>query len=204
MLYYIGMSKNSEHVKAWRKKVKDRIINAMGGKCCCCGYSKCPRSLALHHLDPSKKDFSFGKVKAHPKKWELVVAELRKCILVCHNCHCEIHYGMTNPPNNATVFDEAYLNYKTEKNPECSECLYCGKLKPTYQKYCSYQCSSKAHYKVDWDNINLEEELKTLSVVQLSEKLGCSDGAIHKRLRKIGFDKTKLLYQNGMARRERR
>jgi len=32
------MSKKSEHVKNWRKNCKERIIQAMGGKCCVCGY----------------------------------------------------------------------------------------------------------------------------------------------------------------------
>jgi len=33
----------------------------------------------------------------------------------------------------------------------------------------------------------LNEELKTKSIVKLAEELGCSDGAIHKRLKKIGL-----------------
>jgi len=33
----------------------------------------------------------------------------------------------------------------------------------------------------------LIKELKTKSVVQLSEELGCSDAAIHKRLKKLGL-----------------
>lgn len=49
------MSIKSEYVKKWRKTAKLRIIEAMGGECCICGYKKCPEALALHHLDPSKK-----------------------------------------------------------------------------------------------------------------------------------------------------
>ena len=40
---------------------------------------------------------------------------------------------------------------------------------------------------VDWDNIDLKKELESKSIVKLSEELGCSDGAIHKRLKKLGL-----------------
>lgn len=35
----------------------------MGGKCALCGYNRCHDSLALHHLDPKAKDFSFGELE---------------------------------------------------------------------------------------------------------------------------------------------
>jgi len=105
------MSKQSEKVKKWRKSCKARIILAMGGSCCICFYNKCSAALALHHLDPSKKDLSFSKIRSNPKSWETIVKELRKCILVCHNCHSEIHTGMISEPMDAPKFDEDYAHY---------------------------------------------------------------------------------------------
>lgn len=57
-----------------------------------CGYNRCTRALGFHHLDPSKKDFGIGG--AHSRSWAVIQAELDKCILVCSNCHDEIHDGM--------------------------------------------------------------------------------------------------------------
>lgn len=183
------MSKQSDKVKRWRKNCKARIITAFGGKCCVCGYDKCQRSLALHHIDPNEKDFSFGQIRANPKNWSNLVEELRKCVLVCHNCHCEIHENLIDVPSNAPRFNENFADYKSleEKIEELTPCLICNKMKPAYLKNCSYECSAKSKYKVDWDSINLQEELKTKSIVKLAEELGCSDGAIHKRLKKLGL-----------------
>jgi len=106
------MSRRAEAVKLWRKNSKIRIVNSMGGECVVCGYKKCNKALALHHLNPSKKEISFGNIRANPRSWIKIVKELRKCILVCNNCHAEIHEGITEIPKNAKRFDESYLNYK--------------------------------------------------------------------------------------------
>lgn len=106
------MSIQSERVKAWRKHSKERIIEAMGGKCCICGYNKCSSALALHHLDPSQKDISFGAIRANPISWLKIVEELRKCVLVCHNCHSEVHKDMATVPADAPKFNEDFVDYK--------------------------------------------------------------------------------------------
>jgi hypothetical protein len=182
------MSKQSDDVKSWRKRFKERIIVSMGGGCCICGYNKCQSSLALHHLDPAKKDFGFGSIRANPKNWQTIVEELRKCILICHNCHFEVHEGVTQAPDNAPAFDEKFCDYRLmEYQNTLTACPICGTMKRPFLKHCSLSCSGKSKYKVDWDNVDLVEELKTKSVVKLAEELGCSDGAIHKRLKKLGL-----------------
>lgn len=47
------------------------------------------RSLDFHHKDPNTKEFSIGKEGCIG--WEKVKKEIDKCILVCSNCHGEIH-----------------------------------------------------------------------------------------------------------------
>lgn len=184
------MSKQSEKVKRWRKSSKARIVEAMGGKCVVCGYNKCHDSLSLHHLDPSKKDFGFGGIRANPKKWTDLVIELRKCILVCSNCHFELHAGVTLVPSDASSFNEDFATYnkiESSFNELLTACPVCNKLKPEFLKHCSRKCSAKSKFKVNWDTIDLVQELKNKSVVKLAEELGCSDGAIHKRMRKMGL-----------------
>jgi CO dehydrogenase nickel-insertion accessory protein CooC1 len=77
-----------------RKKLKLMAIDYKGGKCCVCGYNKCVRALAFHHLDPKIKSFSLG-INGLTRSWERIKRELDKCVLVCHNCHCEIESGIT-------------------------------------------------------------------------------------------------------------
>lgn len=47
------------------------------------------RALEFHHLDPSIKDF--GISTCITKNIASLKAEVDKCILVCSNCHAEIH-----------------------------------------------------------------------------------------------------------------
>ena len=81
-----------KRITSYGQKMKKRSVEYLGGKCSACGYNKCMRSMTFHHLDPNKKDFSLAKKKS--LKWETIKAELDKCILVCANCHGEIHAGI--------------------------------------------------------------------------------------------------------------
>lgn len=75
----------------WRRRTRDKLINYKGGKCEICGYNKSKKALEFHHKDPSEKDFSLGG-----KSWafDRLKKEVEKCILVCANCHREIHDGV--------------------------------------------------------------------------------------------------------------
>lgn len=65
-------------------------IDYKGGSCQKCGYDKCNGALEFHHLDPSEKDFGIS-AKGDIKSWERIRVELDKCILICANCHRELH-----------------------------------------------------------------------------------------------------------------
>lgn len=55
--------------------------------CSVCGYKKSLMALHFHHTGPKKNEVSkmFGYSRKSLKE------EMRNCILVCSNCHCEIH-----------------------------------------------------------------------------------------------------------------
>ena len=46
----------------WIVNAKERIVYIMGGKCCICGYNKCPSALDLHHIDPDTKEFNVSNL----------------------------------------------------------------------------------------------------------------------------------------------
>ena len=73
-----------------RKKIKDLAIEYKGGKCFLCGYQKCVDALEFHHLDSGKKEFGVSK-DGLTRSWERVRKEIENCILVCANCHRELH-----------------------------------------------------------------------------------------------------------------
>lgn len=81
-----------DYVKAHRHKTKEELVKYKGGKCEICGYNKCLGALDFHHLDPSKKDFTISDSNIY-KNLDKLKEEIDKCILVCANCHREIHYN---------------------------------------------------------------------------------------------------------------
>ena len=83
---------NYEKVKSHRQKIKEKAIEYKGGCCEKCGYNKCKWAFDFHHLDSTKKDFSLSKNIT--LSWDKVKKELDKCILVCANCHREVHAGV--------------------------------------------------------------------------------------------------------------
>lgn len=146
------MSKsNVQSVIDWRKRTKQRIVDAMGNKCSECGYSVCVDALELHHLDPAHKKFSFGGIRARPRSWNTIVEELKKCIMVCANCHREIEAGVRTPKNLKTSFNNLFEDYtplgkyshpQKQYKHEVS-CVACGTLFKAYRttaKFCSEVC----------------------------------------------------------------
>lgn len=83
-------NKTRKHQKTiLRKNMKLQAIKMLGGKCSVCGYDKCVDALEFHHKNPNEKEFKLGS--ENTISWEEYKNELRKCILVCSNCHKEIH-----------------------------------------------------------------------------------------------------------------
>lgn len=82
--------KNVVAVNNRRVKLKLLAVEYKGNKCETCGYSKCVDALDFHHLDPNEKDFGIA-AKGYTRSWKKVKEELDKCIMLCANCHREIH-----------------------------------------------------------------------------------------------------------------
>jgi len=72
----------------WKEKRLESLMQK-GGKCQKCGYDKCIGALEFHHIDPSNKKYSWDKMRGISK--ESLKNELDKCILLCANCHRELH-----------------------------------------------------------------------------------------------------------------
>jgi 5-methylcytosine-specific restriction endonuclease McrA len=77
-----------------RKKLMQQAIEYKGGNCMICGYNKCIRALTFHHVDPSQKSFGIS-ARGITRSWEKIKDELDKCVLLCANCHAEVHDGIT-------------------------------------------------------------------------------------------------------------
>lgn len=90
---YICKKCNSENTVLKRKKYILKAIEYKGGCCLFCGYKKCVAALEFHHLNPETKEFGISN-SGNIKSWEKMKVELDKCILLCSNCHKELHYTL--------------------------------------------------------------------------------------------------------------
>ena len=80
--------------KSRADRVKRKALEYLGNKCSVCGYDKCDAALEFHHLDPSIKELGIGG--NYNLSWKRIELELDKCVLLCSNCHRELHNDRIN------------------------------------------------------------------------------------------------------------
>lgn len=171
---------NYESVKKRRKILKQKAVLFLGGKCSICGYNKCLAALDFHHINPDEKEFI---ITNRIRSWAKIEKELKKCVLVCSNCHRELH----NPDNTLD------LTLK-ERGPKYHwhTCEHCGKNFKSIEinrKYCSLQCSKLHNRKVSRPSCEqLIEDLKDNTFVSVGMKYGVTDNAVRKWLKSYGVD----------------
>jgi hypothetical protein len=148
-------------IKKFRRRTKERLVKGMGGCCQICGYNKSLSALEFHHINPNQKDFTISSMKI--MNWEKIKNEAKKCILVCANCHREIHDNITELPivNNDYDF-EGY-------DPIKSNQIVC------------------------WDEIDLQKELNELgSYKKISDKFGTTVETVRKKCKEKNIKSNKI------------
>jgi len=74
----------------------------------------------MHHLDSSEKDFGISS-RGYTRSWKRVQEELKKCVLLCANCHREVHVGL-----------QLFVERRIEKSGEFRE-PYTGNVLPAWE-----------------------------------------------------------------------
>jgi predicted nucleic acid-binding Zn ribbon protein len=80
-------------------KLKLLFIYELGGCCSICGYNKNISALEFHHKNPNDKLFNLDSRTFSNRNIEIIKIEINKCILICSNCHQEIHNPHLNFDN---------------------------------------------------------------------------------------------------------
>jgi len=76
-----NIEKTAQKYRAWKDLQSCNECDESAAEC-----------LDLHHLDPTKKDFSLsGSYQMYT--WERIQKELHKCVVLCANCHRKVHTG---------------------------------------------------------------------------------------------------------------
>lgn len=176
-----GGNSNSSYrqiVKSLKRKLE--FIELKGGKCEICGYDKNISALEFHHLNPSEKKYKLdGRFLANAS-YEKILEELDKCILVCSNCHKEIHHE-----NHNMKFVKQFIEdnkYILKKEIERKYCKECGKLLLNENKsgYCQ-TCLARQRRKAERPT---KEELQELIKDNSLNKIGKMYGVTHNSVKK--------------------
>jgi len=152
------------YVDKWSKKI--RAINYLGGSCKNCGDNNIFH-LCFHHVTDNK-EFNINNIKTN--RWSDIFNEIRKCDILCNNCHQEIHYVEDSVGIKWRNNKKLFLDYKS------SECEICG--------YNKNQGSLVFHH------INPEEKLFSISRNKIRYINELNDYII------IELDKCKVLCHN--------
>jgi len=84
--------KKQKAATEWLLSNKKKAVEYKGGCCSICGYNKCLSALEFHHKNPKEKEYNKDNRGLNRKQsFRKAKKELDKCILVCANCHREIH-----------------------------------------------------------------------------------------------------------------
>lgn len=93
-----GKAHRLELAEKQRKRQKERkqLIDdyKLSRGCDVCGYNKCANALEFHHSDCRKvgeKKFTIASALKHGIGMEIIIEEIKKCVLFCANCHRELH-----------------------------------------------------------------------------------------------------------------
>ncbi|NPE26823.1 hypothetical protein HNV12_02355 [Methanococcoides sp. SA1] len=71
-----------------QKKRKLTLVNLLGGRCQKCGYNKCITALEFHHRENKDNNIAYIIKNSSEQK---ALKEIKKCVLLCANCHRELH-----------------------------------------------------------------------------------------------------------------
>ena len=172
-----------ENVKNYRQRLKERATYVLGNKCQCFGYDKCISALDFHHLNPDEKEFSFNDNTN--RSWENTRKEIAKCILVCANCHREIHAGLIDNSLLQSSFDEERAKeidciVQNIKAKKIYYCKHCG-AEVTEGNDCCPKCASIQRRVVDRPSREeLKNLIRTIPFTKIGKKYGVSDNAVRK------------------------
>jgi len=101
--YHKNNTKHAKRLKNNKNKRKKFIIDIkLSNGCCICGYKKCARALDFHHLNKLTKEFNIAG-GLHRRSSKAIIEEIKKCVVVCSNCHREVEDNLVQIPINSNI-----------------------------------------------------------------------------------------------------
>ena len=174
---------NYENVKNSRQRLKTRLLFVMGEKCAICGYHKCNTALEFHHLDPVEKEFTLG---ANTNiSTEKALEEMQKCVLLCANCHRELHAGLILENLTSSYSqeraEEVLMELNKIKHGELHYCQRCGVIVSESRATHCPKCAGFIRRVCEHpDRETLKNLIRTMPFTQIGKQYGVADNTIKK------------------------
>lgn len=116
------MKQSQEYRRKWAKinrfSKKLKAVKYLGGKCSECGETNI-LILEFHHIE-SDKDTTIWAIQDH--RWSVIEREIKKCSLLCGNCHSKLHFENDNNDSRWKYNKRIFLEYKGIDG--CEKCGY--------------------------------------------------------------------------------
>lgn len=182
------MSVNSKRVMKCTQNRKLVLMDIMGNKCSLCGFDKFPEALEFHHVDPSTKEFPLsGSYLSRTLTTQY--NEMRKCIMLCSNCHRGVHAGYYEIPQNWQEYfnEEKAQSYLQDQESKKWICQKCGKSIFRGSTLCVDCNKLEAQITERPDRQELKKLIRTLPFTAIGNQYKVSDNAIRKWCKAVGL-----------------
>lgn len=193
MIKIYSNNSNSEIVSNFIRRRKKDLKSVFGSKCCLCGFSEVQNALEFHHVVPQEKSFNISGHISQTKSLKCQLEELKKCILVCANCHRGIHCGIYAIPSDWQKYydDNIAQNLLSKLDKKTYYCHRCGAEISHGAKYC-VACSNLVARTCERPNREaLKQKIRSTTFVDIATQYGVSDNAIRKWCKCYGLPSTK-------------
>ena len=179
--------------KNFQQRRKINIVYILGGKCSVCGYNKCIQALDAHHINPEEKELTLSA--NHNIATAKILEELKKCTLLCANCHREHHAGELEVELCSTYDEnkaqEVLELIEASKHKQLHYCRECGKQITKGATYC-VECGEKSKRVVKRpEREELKDLIRNLPFTTIAKQYGVTDNAVRKWCDKYDLPRTK-------------
>ncbi len=164
------MAWNYKYVKAWRLRLKGLLVAAFGGRCGACPYRRCAVAFDFHHLDPKKKDIGISNWLT-VASYARLADEVEKCVMLCSNCHREVHAGARKLPKNIRRFNRRLFDkLRTEASAQRQADAQTRR-----------SISTRARKRGDWSRVDIAAlRRRGVSWSEIARRAGVSIAAVQK------------------------
>ena len=155
----------------YKKKVKESLVSAFGRKCQRCKQEFPSFVFDFHHINPETKNFGIGDANVSLKQ-DALFEEVKKCIMLCANCHRFIHQG-----------EEVQLlcNFDESLYLETWNTFYYNNPNQVFGEVVPRQMPSRDI---------LKQDIRSMPFIKVGLKYSVSDNAIRKWCKKLNLPRT--------------